>query len=119
MKAIPATVCLLLVGCAGIMVTPDQKPPLTTLWDTEIFSNRTEFPSWSPELIPLQSIEFGRRSDGLVVWRTNQLALNEAEAWRLWRAAQDQALRQHDLDRGREWQLRISTNTTPPAPDAP
>jgi len=110
MRLLPATACLLLVGCAGIMVTPETKPPITTLWDTEIFSNRTEFPWWSPELIPLQAIEFGRRSDGVVVWRTNELALNEAEAWRLWRAAQDQALRQHYIDSGGLWQNTVNSD---------
>ena len=98
-------VLVLLVGCAGIIVTPESKPPLTVLWDTEILTNRLELEWWSPELIPLQSFEFGRRSDGVVVWRTNALAANVTEATRLWREYQNKALLQHEIDRGEKWKV--------------
>ncbi len=101
MRALPATVCLLLVGCAGLVVQPAQtSKKLEVLWDTEIFTNRLEVEWASVDMIPYQVFEFGRRSDGVVVWRTNSLAANEAEAWRLWRAYQDQLLRQHNIDKG-------------------
>ena len=65
MKLLPATACLLLVGCAGIVVTPDQKPPLTVDWPSE------RAPRGEVEVIDLlETIEYGLRSDGVVVWRT-------------------------------------------------
>ena len=61
MKALPATVCLLLVGCAGIVVTPDQK---TVDWPSE------REPRGEVAVIDLfETVEYGMRSDGVVVWR--------------------------------------------------
>jgi hypothetical protein len=64
MKALPATVCLLLVGCAGIVVTPETKPPLTV----ECPSERE--PRGEVDVVDLlETVELGLRSDGVVVWR--------------------------------------------------
>jgi hypothetical protein len=62
MKLLPTTACLLLVGCAGIIVQPDQK---TVDWPSE------RAPRGEVEAIDLlETIEYGLRSDGVVVWRT-------------------------------------------------
>lgn len=69
MKAIPAIICLLLlVGCAGIVVSPDQKPTITTDWPSD-HHPRGEVAATDL----LDPIEYGLRSDGTVVWRTNRL----------------------------------------------
>ena len=61
MKALPATVCLLLVGCAGIFVQPDNK---TVEWESE------QAPRGEVDVTELiDRVEYGRRSDGVVVWR--------------------------------------------------
>jgi len=61
MKTLPATVCLLLVGCAGIVVTPDQK---TVDWPSE------REPRGEVDVVDLlETVELGLRSDGVVVWR--------------------------------------------------
>ena len=62
MKLLPATACLLLVGCAGIVVQPDQK---TVDWPSE------REPRGEIEVTNLfETVEYGMRSDGVVVWRT-------------------------------------------------
>ena len=67
MRAIPATICLLLVGCAGIMVTPETKPPLTVEWPSE------REPRGAVEVTNLfETVEYGMRSDGVVVWRNSR-----------------------------------------------
>ena len=67
MRAIPATVCLLLVGCAGIVVTPEPKPTLTVDWPSE------RAPRGEIAVVDLlETVEFGLRSDGVVVWRNSR-----------------------------------------------
>ena len=64
MNALPATVCLLLIGCAGIAVQPDQK---TVEWESE------QEPRGEVDVTELiDRVEYGRRSDGVVVWRVKR-----------------------------------------------
>ena len=66
MRARPAIICLLLVGCAGIVVTPETKPPLTVEWPSE------REPRGEIAVVDLfETVEYGLRSDGVVVWRNS------------------------------------------------
>ena len=63
MKTILAIACLMLAGCAGL---PATQPKLTVEWPSD------REPRGEVDVVELlEQIEYGRRSDGVVVWRTN------------------------------------------------
>ena len=98
---------LLCSGCESISVTRPA-PQYSFEWSGQVFSNKIQLPLWDPQQIPFGVWEWGVRfPDMVVVVRTNQLAADEAEALRQWRALEARALEQHRLDRGGGWQALV------------
>ena len=64
MRILLATSCLLLAGCAGMPATP---PSLTVEWTSErVLRGEVAVVDL------LESVEYGLRSDGVVVWRQSK-----------------------------------------------
>jgi outer membrane biogenesis lipoprotein LolB len=70
--ALAAMGCLLLAACSGLQV----QPVTTTLWESEVFTNRPP-QEWCEA--GYLDYEFGRRSDGVVVWRSQLKEIHDDE----------------------------------------
>lgn len=92
---------LLLAGCAWLKSSSPPAPsPLTIEWTPD------GGPRASLDEL-MKNYQIGLRSDGVLVWRPDPVRDSEAEALRKWRETEAAMLRQHDIDRGIEWQKRV------------
>jgi len=118
---------LLCAGCSTLSVRPPveveadvtQRIDMTGVqWATDDLERELWTRTiWEKNAVPFWLFEPGFHPSGIVVWRTNQMAFDEAQAMELWRAVQAADLEQHQRDRGVEWQkLYEPQSGTPGAP---